>query len=42
LQPEIVCTIKKNDEVIAFEKKLDTLGEERTVEEDDDLMYESF
>jgi hypothetical protein len=43
LQLEIVCIFKKNDEIIALEKrKLDILGKERTVKEDDDLTYECF
>jgi len=43
MQSEIVCIIKKNDEIIAFEKKkLDILGKESTVKEDDYLMYEGF
>jgi hypothetical protein len=35
-----VCTIKKDDEIIGFEKKkLDVLGKERALKEDDDLTF---
>jgi hypothetical protein len=38
-----VSTVKKNDEIIALEKrKVDILGKEERVKEDDDLMYECF